>query len=114
MAVTVRAWSKDALRQSFHPLTPAVCSFLRKYKLISMRIPHPSLPYFQQFSACGCHGLYIDHFWSLNGLYFLAKVVSKWYLIETKWTLDTWYEPCVCFKLEEGDGRHVYVVFSTE
>ena len=43
MAVTVRAWSKDALRQSFHPLTPAVCSFLRKYKLISME-DSPPLP----------------------------------------------------------------------
>jgi hypothetical protein len=28
-----------------------------------------------------------------NGIYFSAKLVSKWYLIDTKLALDTWWEP---------------------
>lgn len=29
-----------------------------------------------------------------NGIYLGAFLVSKWYLIDTKLTLDTWWEPC--------------------
>ena len=35
------------------------------------------------------------HFRYLNGIYFIPKVVSIWYLLDTKWNLDTWLHPWI-------------------